>query len=435
VIIVRKGTRAWLALRLIVLASGISSCGGETERVFLHVSSAEERQVRVYADPDDPADDVYEWRLLSPDLLSSFEVATDGHLSPVGTPRSVSRAGLTSSPSGRFLAVGFEIYQIGEDGELQKTSDFSGLALAPPSPLPTPVGYSYPSYYSARSLTYHPTEKFAYVVQSRTVDTDERGYRLCPFSSDVLTLAVDPATGAPTRLVARTGSAPIPSPFSVLPAGTHGYVGGAEGGGGHYCRNSYGGLYGYAIDGGSGALAPLQGSPFSRDSYSHSLLVGDFLVLRRLPSNLESRIDVFRPRPDGSTALVGSTQGDPLQGLLVAHMVGDPLGRFVFVSVSPYYAPHDTTRGIVVLDIGDGGNPRAVSGSAFSADRPDTRESSEPGAYSLAVDPLGRYLYSLSRSRILAWRINRETGALEPLADTPLEAHRVPTAAVCSYRR
>jgi len=63
---VRKGTRVWLALRLIVLASGISSCGGETERVFLHVSSAEERQVRVYADPDDPAEDVYEWRLLSP---------------------------------------------------------------------------------------------------------------------------------------------------------------------------------------------------------------------------------------------------------------------------------------------------------------------------------------------------------------------------------
>jgi len=193
------------------------------------------------------------------------------------------------------------------------------------------------------------------------------------------------------------------------------------------------GLYGYAIDGGSARSLPSK-APRSRATRTATASRGDFLVLRRLPSNLESRIDVFRPRPDGSATLVGSTQGDPLQGLLVVDMVGDPLGRFAFVSLSPYYAP--TTR------LGES----SCSTSETAATLGGFRLSVQCGSAGHEGVSRTRRLLAGRRSAgplsLLAVTVTHPCLAHQPgdgrtraLADTPLEAHRVPTAAVCSCRR
>ncbi|HEX2711883.1 MAG TPA: beta-propeller fold lactonase family protein [Candidatus Acidoferrales bacterium] len=224
---------------------------------------------------------------------------------------------------------------------------------------------------------------------------------------NVSAYTIDGATGALTPV---PGS-PFPagtSPLSVAvdPMGRFAYVAN-EG-----SPVLGGNVSAYTIDGATGALTPVPGSPFPAGAGPHSVAVdptGQFAYVANANSGNVSAYTI-----DGATGALTPVPGSPFPAGPQAFSVAvDPTGRFAYVA--------NEASGNVSAYIIDGatGALTPVPGSPFLA-----------GAFphSVAVDATGRFAYVANEgsSNVSAYTIDGATGALTPVPGSPFPAGTFP---------
>lgn len=219
---------------------------------------------------------------------------------------------------------------------------------------------------------------------------------------EIYAYSVDGTTGALTE-VSGSPFAVCAAPLSVAidPSSKFLYVG---------CDNSDYNLWAYTIDQATGALTPVPGSPYitapnPNDGNWHAWAVamdpsGKFLYVATEIIALQTyQID----SSTGALTLVSSSNYGP--GVQPSGMGVDPSGKFVYVTGIRdvfAYTTDETT-----------GELTQVSGSPF--------ESGFPYEQALTIDPLGRFVYTvnLNPDGLGAYTINRTTGALTPILGSP----------------
>jgi 6-phosphogluconolactonase (cycloisomerase 2 family) len=348
--------------------------------------------------------------------IATFAIGVgDGRLSPVtGSPVTIA-AGLTSlsvSPTGRFVAgVGprqIAVYEVSTTGQLQ---------AVPGSPFATD--------WASVSLAYHPSGRQAYVVRKDVHPV----LSPCYGPGSILTFDVDSQTGALTRRSASVATGTVGSRLAIVRSGVFGFVGCAGDDSQLYGPCPQGGLNGYSI-GSDGNLAPLAPSAYAGWPSRNTLAMGDLLFLTSCSapaaytrcSSQDGFVYTFRIDAVGGLSLAGTVSLDGYAEQVVA----DPLGQYLFAVASSVTEGADISR-VSVVRIEADGESSVVSRTMLT--------SGETAA--LAVDPEGRYLYaSLERVRSLgSWRINRTTGALEPLPQTAIALEGTPSALAISQRQ
>jgi 6-phosphogluconolactonase (cycloisomerase 2 family) len=246
-------------------------------------------------------------------------------------------------------------------------------------------------------VTVDPTGQFVYVANR--------------FSGNVSAYGIVSATG---QLLEIDGS-PYPAgaqPVSVTvePTGQFAYV-----------TNLFSNdISAYSIDGITGGLTQIAGSPFSLGSTEvnpRSVAVdplGQFAYVANEGSQNVSAFSI-----DGITGALTPIAGSPfLTGRSQAFSVAvDPTGRFAYVaSVSPSFG------GVSAYTIGPAGALTGVSGSPYWSPR-------QP--ISVAVDPTGQFAYAAdsdSPGTVSGYSINATTGQLTQFVRDPFAAPYGPTS-------
>jgi 6-phosphogluconolactonase (cycloisomerase 2 family) len=307
-----------------------------------------------------------------PTLLPGDPIRPTGHATSIAV-----------SPSQKFLYVSDEddhiyVYKIGADGK---------LPTEPTSSIATP---DYPL-----GLTIEPQGRFAYVASDQ--------------GAAIYTYSIDPDSGALSAVGdgIKVGEEPDFSPPAFIaaePSGHYVYV----------SQRFPAGLRGYEIDQVSGALSELDASPFATTGLpAGDNLFGGAIVFT--PSGNYAftsggALNAFSLDPDtGNLELV---QGSPFT-LDVAsdqnapNLAIDPQGKYVFAS------RFLLTNHVSGFEIAPGsGKLKAVPDSPVTTIAP----------YSLAVEPSGRFVYiGEDAPQMSAYRIVRQTGALEKLEGSPFD--------------
>jgi 6-phosphogluconolactonase len=211
---------------------------------------------------------------------------------------------------------------------------------------------------------------------------------------DGITGALTPVAGSPFPV----GSAPSPYSVAVHPTGQFAYL-----------ASSSGNVSAYSIDGTTGALTAVSGSPFPAEVGSISVTVdptGKFAYV----ANDSSSGHVSAFSIDGTTGALTPVPGSPFPaGSFPNSVTVDPTGKFAYVAnagsnnVSAYTI--DGTTGVLA----------PVPGSPFpAADSPAW----------VTVDPTGRFAYVAlpNSNNVSAYTIDATTGALTPIPGSPFSA-------------
>ncbi len=235
-----------------------------------------------------------------------------------------------------------------------------------------------------------PTPKFAYVANLCASTTD-----FCA-SGNVSAYTIDGSTGA-LNAVAGSPFAAGSKPVSVTvdPSGRFAYVA------------IEGGVSAYRINSSTGALREVVGSPFAAGSETMSVAVdpsGRFAFVANSGDDTVSAYAI-----DDSTGALSAIAGSPFAtGRAPVSVTVDPSGRFAYVAnlwdtVSAYTISSST------------GALSAVTGSPFAA-------GIQPA--SVAVDPTGQFAYVTNGgdNTVSAYTINSSTGALRAIAGSPFMA-------------
>jgi 6-phosphogluconolactonase (cycloisomerase 2 family) len=230
------------------------------------------------------------------------------------------------------------------------------------------------------------------------------------FASNISAYSIDGTTGALTPVAGSPFSVgDSPASVTVHPTGQFAYVAncGAPCGG----FSNIGSLSAFSLDRKTGALTPIAGSPFPTDGYGPlSLMVhptGQFVYV----GNWDGSVSAYSI--DGTTGALTPVAGSPfLTGMAVTV---DPTGRFVYVanfSVSAYSI--DGTTGALT----------PVAGSPFPAG---------PYTESVTVDPTGQFVYVANQDwsgsnfgNVSAYSIDGTMGALTQVAGSPFLAGVIP---------
>ncbi len=164
----------------------------------------------------------------------------------------------------------------------------------------------------------------------------------------------------------------------------------------------------------SGALSPVAGSPFPMPSgwlglYVDSIAIdpaGKFLYVPNAAANQVVGFTV-----DGASGALGSIPGSPFAtGASPQEAVVHPSGKFLYVSDG-----NDPQGGISAFTIdSSSGAPSSISGSPFPT-------MTGGGPDGLLIDPTGKFLYAaLSFSNaVAAFTIDSSTGALTQVSGSP----------------
>jgi probable HAF family extracellular repeat protein len=157
---------------------------------------------------------------------------------------------------------------------------------------------------------------------------------------------------------------------------------------------------GFRIDWRTGALSPLSGSPFTAGSGPTAVAVdplGQFVYVANLGSNNVSGFRIV-PETGNLIALSGSpfAAGNSPNAIAI-----DPSGSYVYVANSI-----DNTISAYAIDRTTGGLS-ALTGSPFATGT---------GPLSIAIDPLSQYLYASDTiGEVYSYDINSSTGALSEI--------------------
>ncbi len=222
----------------------------------------------------------------------------------------------------------------------------------------------------------------------------------------------------------------LPSKFTALVccivlivlAGAGTTLRGQTGGFAYVANGSSNNVSAYAIDGTTGALTPVVGSPFPAGEFPYSVTVdptGRFAYVANRYS-----YDVSAYTIDGTTGALTPVAGSPFPaGLYPDSVTTDPTGQFAYVAnqvsndVSAY-----TIDGIT-------GALTPVAGTPFPA-------GTEP--LSVTVDPTGKFAYVANcgivcfggsgPGNVSAYTIDATTGALTPVVGSPFPAGAAPSS-------
>jgi 6-phosphogluconolactonase (cycloisomerase 2 family) len=165
----------------------------------------------------------------------------------------------------------------------------------------------------------------------------------------------------------------------------------------------------------NGALTPVPGSPFPAGIRPSSIAVdlfGRFAYVANFESN---DVSAYRIGFNGALMPVGGspfpTGSDLFSG--PTSVAVDPFGRFVYVT-------NVGSSNVSAFRINKNGALTPVAGSPFP-----TGNVVDSGSMSVAVDPLGRFVYvsNMDSNNISAFRIGKN-GALTPINGSPFSAGR-----------
>jgi len=218
---------------------------------------------------------------------------------------------------------------------------------------------------------------------------------------------IDGATGALKEVAGSPFPAGVfPRSVTVDPRGQFAYV----------VNSGSNNISAYIIDGTTGALGPVVGSPFPAGFGPVSVTVdptGQFAYVANGGGN--SNVSAFTI--DGTTAALTPVVGSPFPAGKEAFSVTvDPTGQFAYVAnltFSGNVSAYTIDRGTGALT--------EISGSPFpAADGPD----------SVTVEPTGRFAYVSNNysSNISAYTIDGTTGALTEISGSPFPAGLGPSS-------
>ncbi len=365
--------------------------------------------------------------------VSVFEIQSDGSLLQIncnGTNLTCAVGSLPESitldTTGQFLSVSngadntVSLFSIDQtSGELTRVGTLSARA--------TPGALAYLSDPAEAVIT----PRFAYLINE--------------VSSDISAYSINSTNGVLTSLGGLTATAGVPSAIAVAPQGAFTYV----------ANRNTDNISVFSINQSNGALSEISGSPFDIETSPTGPQTGPQSIAID-PSGRFAYVAISTDvvagyTIDSSTGALSLLSGSPYTaGDNPWSITVDPTGRFAYTtnlttddisafSIDPLsgeLTPIGTTpagNGPVSIDIDPSGrfayvaNTAFVSGSgffvsAFSID-PYTGMLSElsgspytagNGPISIAVDPLGKYVYvaNLTSNNVLTYSINQSSGEL-----------------------
>ncbi len=297
--------------------------------------------------------------------VSSGELGTP---SAVGGPNEGD--GIAATPSGRFLYV--------SDAQNNAIDTFSinatgGALTAVGSP--TPIGATLNG---GGDVAIDPAGKFLYATDLS--------------ASDVVAFTINSSTGALTAVGSPVATSSTPAGARVDPSGKFLYVSNTE--------DPNGGISAYTIDSVSGALTPVSGSPFPIQLGTFPGPVdlafhpsGQFLYVSLLGSTSYNQY-VAAFSIDGTSGALTPVTGSPfLSGLGPLGIAVDPAGKFLFTANDG-----DGTVSAFIID-GTSGALTPVNGSPFPGGfRLSGLVMAPSGNFLYTTDPLSNDIVTLSIS-------------------------------------
>jgi 6-phosphogluconolactonase (cycloisomerase 2 family) len=327
--------------------------------------------------------------------VSAFAInATSGALTAVGSPFPVDSGprSVQVDPSGKFAYVPnlasdeVEVFSIGATGALSVASRVRTRPHA--AALALGMGTT--------AVTYTP--KFAYVANQN--------------SNNVSMYTINATTGA----LASTGTVTAgtqPVSAVVDPSGKFAYV--ANLCGSVSCSGG-GDVLAYTIDGSTGVLSPVPGSPFAAGNSPRSVAVdpsGKFAYVANSGSG-----DVSAYTISSTTGALTPVVGSPFTaGTTPFSVTVDPSGRFAYVA---NLGSGNVTGDVSAYTIDSiTGALSPVAGSPFLAGTfPDSVTVDSSGRFAYVVNECGNVFCSLIGS-VSAYAIDSTTGALSPVPGSP----------------
>jgi 6-phosphogluconolactonase len=191
--------------------------------------------------------------------------------------------------------------------------------------------------------------------------------------------------------------------------------------------NQPGAVSGYSIDGKTGAITAIPGSPFPAGLSPFSVAVhptGEFAYVANAASN-----DISAYRIDGATGALTPVLGSPFAaGAIPVWVTIDPEGRFAYFANAGSGSQNGDSISAYAIDAITGGL-HPLSGVKFPPGY---------GASSATVDTTGKFLYATScqtdqfgfcsagTNVVFAYSIDRTLGTLTPVAGSPFPAGSTP---------
>jgi|GEM_PF-553114 len=258
----------------------------------------------------------------------------------------------------------------------------------------TPVGSTLATVVTPRSLRADPSGNFLFV----TSETGQvgRAYRINTINGALTALSVTRTRAQPVALAMSTGTG------ALSPQAKHAYV----------VRSTGDRVLVYSVDSTSGALS--NESDVSTGSLPKSIAVDPFSRFAYVVNNGNDSLSGYSINDTTGSLLridlnpSDSGSNDLSVGFDPQHVVVDPSGRFLYVSLTTAAAPGQVRGYTIAAD----GTPTEVTGSPYTV-----------GAYpkQLIVDPTGQYLYvvnqdiSAGNGSVSAFSIDSASGQLASL--------------------
>jgi 6-phosphogluconolactonase len=353
-----------------------------------------------------------------------------GYLRPLGSVSSVANFGIVVHPSNKFLYVpdGSEIagYKIAPNGSLQ---DLTGSPFA---------------LFGGSTLVFTPNGKFAYSnlgtefsVNSTTgalhqIGSGNRAGRyvaINPAGSFVYVLDVQPIKGQSVISVFSVNQTSgilteIPgSPFAVDTQGMQAEVISPDG---KFLfvstpvssDPSFGSTAVFSINSTTGDITPVPGSPFSTPGGGNGIVVNPTGQVLYFVGNNLSAYSI------STTGALTAITGSPYSLPAVANSVKvDPSGKFLFVAINSAskaipglitYSVNPTTGALTQIGV-DGAALNQVEALAIST-----------GSKDVVYTPKFAYVTNQGSKTISEWTISDATGALTPVAGSPIADNNGP---------
>ena len=299
--------------------------------------------------------------------------------------------GLAIAPNSHFLAAGnvngpsISVFRVNTDNG--STTPVAG------SPFPTSGG-GYPL-----ETLFHPSGKFLYAGMQVSTTSN-----VWAFSVNASTGALSPVPGAPFPGQPSIGGGGVNS-IALHPGGSFLYASG-----------SFQGITGYSVDGASGVLTQLPGSPFiPAGTFFNSKLVvhpsGNYLYMADLDAD---GVRVFPIAADGS--LGSEITGSPFaSGAAPRGIALDPSGKFAFV-------PNEGDLNVTAFIVNASTGALTVAGNADTGNGPSA----------VTLDSSGKFLHVTNHSdgNVSTYKVDATTGALTPIAGSPFAAEDGPNSVV-----
>ena len=231
------------------------------------------------------------------------------------------------------------------------------------------------------------TGAYVYAINYGDNGSPETQYSVSGFSSNSAGY-LSPTPGSPYTVGEYPTSAVIISGSNLL------YV----------ANQGLSGLYGYQINQATGSLAAAQGSPYSIASIASAYAIASYGSNLFVAEYAPGPSPVAQLSVDTTTGNVTAIQGStPQSGPDSQSIAISPNGQFVYIQ--NYWAP--VTISVFASD-GTTGALTEISGSPFNVGA-----GALGNGYGLAVDPTGKFLYSLATAKgMYIFSIDQSTGAI-----------------------